>query len=183
MGGSEVDEELEAAMRDLDDEPEVPPSEETEVSEDDRPEALGETPGEVPVDLYTEDLEDEVDEEEADDADDADDGIQDVCPRCGELAWDEDTGDCLSCISDEVMTFAVNEAKGAHKEGADISSLTPDLKAAKQARQDKDYDEVISVSERIVVELESIVGRDLQGELAERKAGKRKKKKKKKKRA
>ncbi len=181
MGGSSVDDELEAAMEGLDDDSDEPPSETASASDDDRLEALGEPPEEIPVGLYSDGPDDEGTEEAGDEEDaDSDDEIQDVCPRCGELAWDEESGDCLSCISDEVMTFAVNEAKAAHKDGSDISSLTPDLKAAKQARQDKDYTEVLTISERIVLQLEGIIGRDLHDELEQRKAGKRKKKKKKK---
>jgi hypothetical protein len=78
------------------------------------------------------------------------------------------------------MTFAVNEAKAAHKDGHDISGLTQDLKAAKTARQEKDFDEVLAISERIVGQLEGIVDKDLQADLADLKAGKRNKKKKKK---
>jgi hypothetical protein len=151
-------------------EPEVP----TTSGDEDRLEALGEPPEEVPVDLYTDSPEEDEDADE-----DTDDEIQDVCPKCGELAWDEQSGDCLSCISDEVMTFAVNEAKAAHKDGADISGLTGDLKSAKQARQEKDYAQVVSISEHIIGQLEEILGRDLQSDLAERRTGKRKKKKKK----
>jgi len=154
---------------------EEPEDEETGgLPEDDRPEALGEPPDEIPMDLYSDGHEEESNTIEEE--------LQDVCPRCGEAAGTTDSGECKSCISDEVMTFAVNEAKGAHKEGADISDLTPDLKAAKIARQEKDYDMVISISERIVGKLEESLGRDLQPELAERKTGKRRKKKKKKKR-
>jgi hypothetical protein len=189
--------------------PEEPAAEAaTEAIDDERLEALGEPPDEIPVDLYTEAEvppeepseeppeeppeepeegeavgaeEEDVPIEEDEEEDDATIGedLQDVCPKCGELAWDEESGDCQSCISDEVMTFAVNEAKSAHKDGADISSLTPDLKAAKQARQEKEYAQVIAISEKIVGELESILGRDLHSELRSRKAGKRKKKKKK----
>jgi len=135
-------------------------------TDDDRMEALGED--ERPVGGP----------EEAPDS--IDDEIQDVCPKCGETAGTTDSGSCLSCVSDEVMTFAVNEAKAAHKDGHDISGLTPDLKAAKMARQDKDFGEVLAISERIVGHLEDILGKDLQADLAELKAGKRRRKKKKK---
>jgi hypothetical protein len=171
--------------------PEEPVSEEqVEPGEEERLEALGEPPDEVPVGLYTDDegpteeaetdeseVEPEAEKEEEDESSIGED-LQDVCPKCGELAWDEESGECQSCISDEIMTFAVNEAKSAHKDGSDISSLTPDLKAAKQARQDKEYDKVISISEGIIGQLESILGKDLHGKLASRKSGKRKKKKK-----
>ncbi len=155
--------------------PEEPEDEETGgLPEDDRLEALGEPPEEIPVGLYADGPEEESNTIEEE--------LQDVCPKCGEAAGSNDSGECKSCISDEVMTFAVNEAKGAHKEGVDISALTPDLKAAKIARQEKDYDTVIAISERIVGQLEDTLGRDLQTELAALKAGKRRKKKKKKKR-
>lgn len=142
----------------------------------DRLEVLGEPPEEIPVGLYTEGPEDGPE----DGPDSVDDEIQDVCPRCGETAGTTDEGSCVSCVSDEVMTFAVNEAKAAHKEGHDISSLTPDLKAAKTARQEKDFAEVLAISERIVGRLEDILGKDLQPDLADLKAGKRKRKKRKK---
>ncbi len=177
MGGTEDDGEPRTEDEGTEEVPEEPSSEEGEPSDDDdRLEALGEPPEEIPVGLYTHN--EEGDGDESDD-EDQDDEIHDVCPKCGELAWDEETGECRSCISDDVMTFAVNEAKAAHKEGADISALTPDLKAAKQARQDKEYDKVIQISERIIEELESILGKDLHTGLDERKSGKRKKKKKK----
>ncbi len=137
----------------------------------DRPEALGEPPEEIPVDLYT-------DGGEEPEAEAADEGMQDVCPKCGEAGTHNEDGECKSCLSDEVMKFAIDEAKGAHKDGRDISRLAPDLKAVKAARQEKDYDQVMTISERIVDELEGILGKDLQEELELRKQGKRKKRKK-----
>jgi hypothetical protein len=188
MGGPEEAEAEGAAEEGLETPPEEPATEgQAEYTDEERLEALGEPPEEIPVGLYTDDEpsgeiaesgEGPEDDETEDDSSISED-LQDVCPKCGELAWDEQSGDCQSCISDEIMTFAVNEAKLAHKDGADISSLTPDLKAAKQARQEKHYDEVISISEEIISELESILGKDLHGELAESRSGKRKKKKKK----
>ena len=114
--------------------------------------------------------------------DDQGDGepIQDVCPECGQDAEVNADGNCMNCISEQVMKFAVDNAKQAHKDGKDIGSLAPDLKAVKMARQEKDYDEVIAISERIIANLEDILGEDLQEELDNRKAGKRRKKKKKK---
>ncbi len=181
MGANEEDGPPRAEDEGLEEAPAEPsPGEDGPTVDDDRLEALGEPPDEIPVGLYTDgDADDEDDNDDEDDDEDLDDEIQDVCPKCGELAWDEETSVCRSCISDDVMTYAVNEAKAAHKEGADISALTQDLKAAKQARQDKEYDEVIQISERIIEELESILGKDLHTGLAERKSGKRKKKKKK----
>ena len=150
-------------------------------SDPDRPEALGEPPDEIPVGLYVDDSDgtevEASEDEEADEAD-ADGEMQDVCPKCGEVGIHTEDGECKSCLSDEVMKFAIDEAKGAHKDGKDISSLAPDLKAVKAARQEKDFDEVMVISERIVSELEDILGKDLQGELDLRKQGKRKKKKK-----
>lgn len=170
MGGTEDDaldsleEELEASL-------EAPEGEASGQRDMDRPEALGEPPEEIPVGLYT-------DEAEEKGAGGSDEEMQDVCPKCGEAGTHTEDGECKSCLSDEVMKFAIDEAKGAHKDGRDISSLAPDLKAVKSARQDKDYDQVMAISERIIGELEGILGKDLKGELENRKEGKRKKKKK-----
>ena len=103
-----------------------------------------------------------------------------VCPECGQTAEVNEDGNCKNCISEQVMKFAVDNAKQAHKSGMDIGGLAPDLKAVKAARQEKDYDQVIAISERIVGNLEEILGEDLQGELNDRKAGKKRKKKRKK---
>jgi hypothetical protein len=150
---------------------EVIDGEPTREPDKERLEALGEPPDEIPVGLYTDEISDgpgTIEEE-----------LQDVCPKCGEAAGTTDHGDCRSCISDEVMKFAVDQAKGAHKEGNDISGLAPDLKSVKAARQEKDYDEVIAISEGIIEQLEGILRKDLHKELALRKKGKKKKKKKK----
>ncbi|UCC92908.1 MAG: PQQ-binding-like beta-propeller repeat protein [Thermoplasmata archaeon] len=183
MGGAEEAGEAANAEVPSDEGLETPPEEpepdaEGKSEEDDRLEALGEPPEEIPVGLYTEGEDDEV----AEPSEDMDEELQDVCPKCGEAAWDAETGECRNCISEAVMTFAVDEAKAAHKEGTDISGLTADLKAAKVARQEKDYDEVIAVSERIVSQLEEVLGKDMQAELAQAKTGQKKKKKKKRKR-
>jgi hypothetical protein len=162
-----MDEGLETPSEDI--EEDMPPQEE----EDDRLEALGEPPEEIPVGLYT--------DEPEEDSNRIEEELQDVCPKCGDAAWDAESNECRNCISEAVMTFAVDEAKAAHKNGTEITSLTPDLKAAKIARQDKDYDKVIAISERIIGQLEEILGTDLQADLADAKVGKRKKKKKKKK--
>jgi hypothetical protein len=169
-GGEAPDEGLETPA-------EVPedPEEHGHHHDDDRLEALGEPPEEIPVGLYTED-----DDEPDEGSNRIEEELQDVCPKCGDAAWEAETNECRNCISEAVMTFAVDEAKSAHKDGTDISSLTQDLKAAKMARQEKEYDVVISISERIVSQLEEILGKDLQAELAEAKTGQRKKKKKKK---
>lgn len=165
--GDEV-EEPEGEVPEEDDEP---PSSEDE----DRLEALGEPPEEIPVGLYT----DEPEGEERD-HNRIEEELQDVCPKCGDAAWDAESNECRNCISEAVMTFAVDEAKAAHKDGNDISALTPDLKAAKIARQEKDYEEVIAISERITRHLEDLLGKDLQRDLADAKAGRIRKKKKKK---
>jgi len=143
--------------------------------DEDRLEVLGEPPEEIPVGLYSEAPEESSNRIEEE--------LQDVCPKCGDAAWDAESNECRNCISEAVMTFAVDKAKAAHKEGMDISGLTPDLKAAKIARQEKDYDQVISISDRIIGHLEEILGKDLQSELADIKTGRGKKKKKKKRRA
>ncbi len=104
------------------------------------------------------------------------------CPVCGETAGlVEDR--CKSCYSDEMMKVAVEQAKRAHKTGSDISSLAPDLKAVKMARQERDHDEVIAISERILEQLEEILGEgpDEGEEEEDESAGKLKKKRKKKK--
>ena len=62
----------------------------------------------------------------------------------------------------------------------DISMLASDLKSVKAARQAKEYDDVIAISENIITSLEEITGENLHGEMVNRKSGKRKKKKKKK---
>ena len=170
-----VEDTIETPEEGLETPPEEPEDEVPPQQDDDRLEALGEPPEEIPVGLYS-----EVSEEESNRIEEE---LQDVCPKCGDAAWDAESNECRNCISEAVMTFAVDEAKGAHKEGMDISGLTSDLKAAKMARQEKDYDQVIAISELIIEQLESILGRDLHQELAEAKSGRTKKKKKKKKRA
>ena len=103
----------------------------------------------------------------------------DVCPECG-----EDVGKindrCRRCYSKELMTVAVEQAKKAHKDGLDIGALAPDLKQVKTAWQGRDFDGVIALSERILVQLESITGVSLKPDAGNDGDAMRKKKKMKK---
>jgi outer membrane protein assembly factor BamB len=197
--GDGLDEGLDEGLEEAPEEPEeayegldVSPSEEEEEEDVSAPgaagrlEALGEPPEEIPVDLYADpgEVEGGAAEEEPEEGTGVDEEdeepIQDVCPECGQTAEVNEDGNCMNCISEQVMKFAVDNAKQAHKNGMDIGGLAPDLKAVKAARQEKDYDEVIAISDRIVDNLEGILGEDLQDELNDLKAGKKRKKKRKK---
>jgi len=80
-----------------------------------------------------------------------------VCPECGEAAGRIDDR-CKRCYSKDLMTVAVEQAKKAHKDGLDIGALAPDLKQVKTAWQDRNFDDVMAISERILVQLETITG-------------------------
>ncbi len=188
MGGADL--EVEGSVEDegLETVPEdTSEDEDIDIEEEDLLEDLGEPSEESAVDLNAEtpgemtdetaedgDLEVEKDDDEIDE-----EGLQDVCPSCGEAAGNLEDGQCRSCVSDEIMQFAVSEAKKAHKDGNDISMLASDLKSVKAARQAKEFDDVIAISENIVTNLQEITGEDLSQEMVNRKSGKRKKKKKK----
>ncbi len=82
-----------------------------------------------------------------------------VCAKCGS---EDETIDglCVKCHSDEIMKEAVDKAKEAHKDGINISSIAPDLKAVKLAHQAHEYDEVIEISEQILDQLSELLGED-----------------------
>jgi hypothetical protein len=80
-----------------------------------------------------------------------------TCPKCGEVAGTINDR-CKRCYSDEIMRLAIQQAKKANKDGLDISALAPDLKAIKTASQSRVYDEIIAISERILLQLEDIMG-------------------------
>jgi hypothetical protein len=181
VDGAVEDEGLETPLED------VGEDEDIDIGEEDTVEGLEEPPEESLVDLDTETpdeladepVEDGEPEVERDDDEIDEEGLQDVCPNCGEAAGNMEDGQCRSCVSDEVMQFAVAEAKKAHKDGNDISMLASDLKSVKAARQAKEYDDVIAISGNIITSLEEITGGNLQEEMSRRRSGKRKKKKKK----
>jgi len=190
MGGGEPEVEGAVEAEGLEPLPEdVDEDEDIDLGEEDTPEDPEEPPDDSDVDLDTETpgelaeepAEDPEPEVERDDDEIDEEGLQDVCPNCGEAAGNLEDGQCRSCVSDEVMQFAVAEAKKAHKKGNDISLLASDLKSVKAARQAKEFDDVIAISENIITSLEEISGEDLSKEMEHRKSGKRKKKKKRKK--
>ena len=80
-----------------------------------------------------------------------------TCPKCGTVAGTINDR-CKRCYSDEIMRLAIQQAKRANKDGLDISALAPDLKAIKSASQSRVYDEIIAISERILLQLEDIMG-------------------------
>lgn len=102
-----------------------------------------------------------------------------VCPECGEEAGKVNDR-CKRCYSKELMTVAVEQAKKAHKDGLDIGALAPDLKQVKIAWQGRDFDGVITTSERILVQLDAITGGGLKTDVAAEAEAVRKKKKMKK---
>jgi hypothetical protein len=163
-------------------EPETPEGseddEETEPEEEEPPEEESSEvePSEEGSDVTDAEFLDELGVE-AEPSEEEDEDEDEVCPDCGEIAGTIN-GKCKSCYSDNLMTYAVDKAKEAHKSGNDISGLAPDLKAVKGARQARDHDEVIELSNRILLQLGDIMGEDLTDGLDAHLNSKKKRKKK-----